>query len=379
MLPLAIDGITFADIQRVLPDLRESKTLDFKRELSIRSKEEKLEFAADVSAFANSSGGDLVYGVSEEGGAAVDTNGIVLEDPEREILRLEQILRASLEPVITGLRLVWVRKRESAGLLVVRVPKSWSAPHRVIANSRFYGRNSAGKYPLDVAELRSAFVYGNEVAERIRRFRLERAYAIASNEGALPTKEGAKVVLHLVPLSSFAGTIELALSRRTQVPILGRSGYNPMPVLEGMLNHSGADHDDSPVGSYTLLYRTGIIEAVIVEAFEEQGRKFISLPAIEDALASTLPSYISLLETQGVTCPLYLFLSVVGASGYHPWTADSSAYRAARRQQRDQLLLPELVLDDFSCGSAGVLRPLFDRLANTFGFEQSLTYRVDEQ
>ena len=38
-------------------------------------------------------------------------------------------------------------------------------------NSRFYSRNSAGKYALDVAELRGAFALSASVGERIREFR----------------------------------------------------------------------------------------------------------------------------------------------------------------------------------------------------------------
>lgn len=379
MLPLAIDAITFAEIQRVLPDLRESKTLDFKREISIQSKEEKLEFAADVSAFANSSGGDLVYGVAEEGGVAIAMDGTSVADPDQEILRLEQILRASIEPPIAGLRMIWIPKSEQSGLLVVRVPKSWSAPHRVSGNSRFYARNSAGKYPLDVAELRSAFVYGNDLAERIRRFRLERAHAIASNEGALPMQDGAKAILHVVPLSSFAAPTELPLTSRSYLPPLGCSGFNFVPVLEGALSHGGPMYGSDPVGFYTFLYRTGIIEAVESAGFEENGRKFVSLPALENAIRTSLDSYLDALAKFGVGVPIYVFLSLVGTFGYHGWIADRSAYTSAPSLRRDHLFIPEIVLDDLSNYSGKMLRPLFDRLANAFGYEQSLTYRVDEQ
>jgi hypothetical protein len=53
----------------------------------------------------------------------------------------------------------------------VRAHRSWLAPHRVVTNDKLYGRNSAGKYPLDVSESRTAFVLADSVPDLIRNFR----------------------------------------------------------------------------------------------------------------------------------------------------------------------------------------------------------------
>ena len=44
-------------------------------------------------------------------------------------------------------------------IVLVRIPRSWVSPHMVThkGTSRFFARNSAGKYQLDVSELRTAF------------------------------------------------------------------------------------------------------------------------------------------------------------------------------------------------------------------------------
>jgi hypothetical protein len=49
----------------------------------------------------------------------------------------------------------------------------------VSKNYKFYGRNSAGKYPPDVGELRTAFTLSETVAERIRNFRVDRIARLA--------------------------------------------------------------------------------------------------------------------------------------------------------------------------------------------------------
>jgi predicted HTH transcriptional regulator len=46
----------------------ENKTLDYKRDLPGQSEGEKKEFLYDASSFANTLGGDIVFGVEEQNG-----------------------------------------------------------------------------------------------------------------------------------------------------------------------------------------------------------------------------------------------------------------------------------------------------------------------
>ncbi len=58
----AINNVTVADIEALVDlGVREDRHLDYKQELPKRDKDSK-KFLADVSAFANSAGGDLVFG-----------------------------------------------------------------------------------------------------------------------------------------------------------------------------------------------------------------------------------------------------------------------------------------------------------------------------
>jgi len=61
-----IDEITEADLQNLVNNaVLELKTLDYKRILPGNSDGEKKEFLADIVSFANSMGGDIIYGISE--------------------------------------------------------------------------------------------------------------------------------------------------------------------------------------------------------------------------------------------------------------------------------------------------------------------------
>ena len=138
--------------------VREDKRIEFKATLPNDSDKQKKEFLADVSSFENASGGDLVFGMKAQNGVASQLIGLQLSSLDAEILRLENILRDGLDPRIPNIRLQEISLTSGVALLI-RVTRSWIPPHRVKlgGTSRFYSRNSAGKYELDVSEMRPLF------------------------------------------------------------------------------------------------------------------------------------------------------------------------------------------------------------------------------
>src|SRR4030043_659016 len=86
---------------------QESLYLEFKGSSSLSTEENKKdEISKDISAFANSEGGDLVYGVSEVGrppsrfgdiDAGIDASIITPE-------WLEQVINSRIQPRISGIR-----------------------------------------------------------------------------------------------------------------------------------------------------------------------------------------------------------------------------------------------------------------------------------
>ena len=124
MLPLKLEDLSIVTIMSLIATgIREGRTLDFKRDAVGNRDEDKREFLADVSALANSAGGDLLFGVEETGGEATAVPGVAISDPDAEILRLEQIVRSGLDPRLPHIDFRWASEGD-VGCLLVRVARS---------------------------------------------------------------------------------------------------------------------------------------------------------------------------------------------------------------------------------------------------------------
>jgi len=213
-----LESIIEADLQALVSDgVAEGKVIEYKESLPDDTYDSKKEFLADVSSFANAAGGNLIFGISEDNGIPIDVCGLPGINPDAEILRLENLIRDSIEPRIPGMTMRAVLLSTSEVVIVVRVPHSWAQPHAVNYRRhwRFYSRNSAGKYPLDVSEVRAAFALSETLAERVRLFRTERLGKITAGETPVAVGENAKMVLHIIPFGAFDPSTTFDISSLT--------------------------------------------------------------------------------------------------------------------------------------------------------------------
>jgi predicted HTH transcriptional regulator len=138
--------LTESDLAGLIGIEPEGKSVDYKRDSVGSTDADKKEFLYDASSFANSQGGYLVFGMDEAQGLPSQIVGISNPDPDKEILRLEQLLRAGVRPAISGVSTAAVRLASGGSAIVMRIPKSWNPPHQVTYQNvfRFYARDSNG-------------------------------------------------------------------------------------------------------------------------------------------------------------------------------------------------------------------------------------------
>ena len=362
--------------------VRESRSLEFKAKLVWGTESERKEFLADVSALANGGGGDLVFGIEEEEGAAWKVVGLDSFDPEKDTLKMESMIRDGIAPRIIGFRVRSVVLSNGRRMVIVRVPNSLNRPHMVTFKnwSRFFSRNSAGKYQLDVQELKSAFVASESVAERMRQFRIERIEAIL--QGNTPERLLGKscVCVHLVPLSAFdpSFSFDLAAVREggETLPPIAHHGWNPGVNFDGLLFYTTTRTGQT--SSYVQLFRNGVIEAVDsqtltpLKPYQQQSDKYIPSIAYEKRIIDAVDSYIGFYRKYEMPTPLLAGLSILNVKGFRMRAGD--IYDVGSPIDRDHLILPDRLAESLDLDAAELLRPSFDQIWNACGHDRSLNY-----
>jgi predicted HTH transcriptional regulator len=182
----------------------ETKTLEFKQDLQVATDEQKVEFLSDVTALANSDGGDIVFGMRAEKGVAKELVGLKNFVPDDRIGQFENLLRDCVQPRLPGLQMEARALSNGNYALLIRVGRSWASPHMVRHQgvTRFCGRNSNGKYDLDVQQLRSAFLGSEGISDKLRNFRLDRVNRLASGGTPVQLTSQHLLVLHVLPVVS---------------------------------------------------------------------------------------------------------------------------------------------------------------------------------
>lgn len=132
MIEKCLEDITGDDLASLISGgVAEGRTIEYKRQLPGNSDADKKEFLADASSFANTSGGDLIFGMDESHGLPTQVVGLQSGDLDLEIRRLDSILSSGLDPRIRY-RSMLVACAGDQRVLFVRVEHSWFGPHRVI-------------------------------------------------------------------------------------------------------------------------------------------------------------------------------------------------------------------------------------------------------
>lgn len=385
-----IDAIDFSDIQALVNNqVPEGKRLDYKQELPDNSDGKKKEFLADVLSFANTSGGDLIFGVSEKPNDALETNdtehfvcGLSEVDFDAEILRLENMIRDGISPRVVGIQTRGIQRSDSGcKVMIIRIPQSFNAPHMVTFKnlSRFYARNSAGKYQMDVDEIRIGFLAANSIIERVKEFRIERVKEISSEYGQPRLQKGEilppRLAVHLIPLESVSsvGAIDvLPIVKEKQLSInpIHSEAYQTRYNFDGIFAY--AQGENGLATSYIQLYRNGVIEAVDTQLLKRvNSERLIDSVQLEKTLIESIRSYLKLQNELGLDSPVVIAISLINVRGYGMLVPKGWAEKEVI--ERQSLIVQEVMID----GEAEIhetLQSAFDSIWQACGWERSYGY-----
>lgn len=382
MINKSFGSIEKPDIDTLVADkIAEDQTIEFKLTIPGDGDKAKKEFCADISSFANASGGDLIYGMTTTtDGVANGAPGLSGINKDYQICRLTNIILNNIAPRIR-VQIKAINGFSNGLVLIVRIPNSWASPHMVTfkGTSRFYVRSNMNKHQMDREEIRSAFILSEAITERIRDFRIDRLSKIIVNETSISLPKKPKIILHLLPFSAFKLGFQIELSKLDPKDFtlnngissrLSESRYN----LDGLLLYSdiewsarGWPQKTEIINNYCQIFRNGVIEAVdtqIIKKKQIPGRIF------EQNLISSIVNYLEALKKLDITLPIIVMLALIDVKGYKimgPMGSTDELYydEFTTIIDRNKLILPEVLINDFNDTSK--LRPIFDAVWNASG------------
>ena len=380
MINKPLESITLADLESLKDNVvPEGKTLEYKRDLPSESPDEKRKMLRAICSLANTAGGDLIYGIEAKDGIPIDLPGVDSTNEDSLWLRIESSSRDGIQPRLSQLHLKFVPVSEGRAVLIIRVQKSWNAPHRLGQDGHFYGRNSAGGYQLDVGELRQAFTLPESVIDRIRAFRAKRLIKLEANSGPVALEDGLKMIFHMIPFSAFASSppqrIELTNLQRMSFEPIGSSGSSGGVNLDGYYRYYGKSQDQAK--TYAQVFRNGVVESVAsFGPIQQMADRPIPSKYIETQLIRVTNIYRDALSTAGIEAPYFFFLSFLGVKDSKLLSGGNVFPETARLTERgtDSLILPETVAEAVGFDTAQTLKPLFDSYWNAYGYDGSQNY-----
>ena len=272
-------------------------------------------------------------------------------------------------------------------MLLVRIPRSYNPPHRVIRQGkgqhRFWARSSAGKYEPNVDELRELFVLAPRLADRIREFRIDRVAKIAAGEAPVSLMDGGCIIIHAIPFSAFDVRSSLDIKPMIQAvdrfpPLGSRSPTMHRINFDGVLMLSNADDAARQQRAYVQVFRNGMVEAVassLLNSNREKVGLIINSMTVDGYIIQYTMNYLGALEALGMEPPYALLVSLLGVKAAR-FNFDISQYSSAWYDhlgialERDQYHFGEIIIEAIPKSRqecATIVRPLLNQIANASG------------
>jgi hypothetical protein len=212
----ALEEITLEDLQKLIDDkILENRYLDYKRDFGDYTNK-IIDLLKDITAFLNSDGGDLVFGIDEKDGYPDLIRGVQLKDVDRFKNSIEQQIALCIQPKTTNYTFKVVPVKDDKVILILRIHKNFNTPFMIKKGdyTTFYYRGESGNLQMDHPQIKSHFQNSVYDRDAIKNFIYSRYQYISSEEFPCSKLNAPKIIIHSIPTDRFYKTdIQLNLKK----------------------------------------------------------------------------------------------------------------------------------------------------------------------
>ncbi len=372
-----ISNLTLDDINGLIDHgVPESSLLDYKLELPKQSNGEKKEFLADISSFANTSGGIIIYGIKEgkgdKKGVPEQIVGLPNLNFDEEKLRLESMLQDGIQPRITHFEF---KKIEVSGkdLLLIGIPRSLFAPHIIWfqKNGKFYKRNNSGKYQMDIFEIKQLFLQTSEWEKEAESFRRQRIMDVRLKKYIPNLNINGSTFIHIIPMGSRDKNIDLNRHKEKfqKNPPPGLSSYDYRFNIDGYLVYPS---HQNPCESYIQYFKNGAIELYTskLHLFRKPSNLY-SGEGLETFVFSNTKNALQLIDSINVSPPLIIYISIINILNFSIIVPENMEGPVHNCIDREEMLLPGDIIDNMSISLEKIMLPTINSLWQSAGWTKS--------
>ncbi|MDC1142327.1 ATP-binding protein [Planctomycetota bacterium] len=369
----------------------EGEQLDYKKELPPREKL-KTNIAGLVSAFANTNGGVILFGVEEQ----VDEDGANTGEPKQivglkvnidgALQQISQVLTDYIRPRVQEMAVEEIKADGKSPLIAIRVGRSSNAPHMLLKNAgtetglSFYRRRGRDKQPQDWQEIREMYARSIEMRERHEEFRRARLIEIAGSNCGLKVLNRTTIVSHVIPVSFREGVSQIDIDSEYENfhknTYFTRRPRQRLVTFDGLVGMTRAS--DGCLTGYCTLYREGIVESVWAGIVLGEGDDAaIRTPQFEEEILGGVFENVQRIRDLGVTGPVLIGISMARIKQSWLVTPFSPRYPEAGGTDRKSITCPAVVYDNSGCSREEIneaMRPTMDIIWNTYGYPKCLLY-----
>ncbi len=315
------------DLQLIInnPDYKESEYIDYKRYFSYlkipktnteERQKKKNEFRNDICSFANSDGGYLIYGMSEDKGIPISIDGVEIIDNDTE--KFENNLRKDfsfIEPIVPSVSFKFIQLDNGNYIITLKIEKGLHIPYVNIVNNtvyRYYKREGANNRPMRYKEVRAMYNESLNLSSEIKKFRENRHDFLRENSMINPLQYA---IVNIIPSTFIDKSTDL---QPYLLQMKGKFNYesefknccygDAIPNLDGLCYIAKESNIIFQV------YNNNIVEKTIeiITYHNERMQQQLRLNELSSSIEELTNNAIKYYKKIGLFCKAYICVSVFG-------------------------------------------------------------------